>query len=64
MENKIYYNLVIFFDIAVKMITMMPEIESDSVIENQEDANEKGNFHIKILRIVFHYELLCLHIPI
>ena len=31
------------------MITMMPQIESDSVIENQEDANEKGNFHIKIL---------------
>ena len=44
------------------MITMMPEIESDSVIENQEDANEKGNFHIKILMVCISF--LCLHIPI
>ena len=34
-----------FFDIAVKMITMMPQIESDSVIADQEDSNEKGNYH-------------------
>ena len=31
----------------------MPQIESDSVIENQEDANEKGNFHIKILEACY-----------
>ena len=43
MENK--RHVISFFDIAVKMITMMPQIESDSVIANQEDTNEKGNFH-------------------
>ena len=48
-KTKYTITLLFFFDIAVKMITMMPPIESDSVIENQEDANERGNFHIKIL---------------
>ena len=31
------------------MITSMPQIESDSVIANQKDKNEKGNYPLFIL---------------
>ena len=44
-QNMAMIMSLYFFDIAVKMITMMPQIESDSVIADQEDSNEKGNYH-------------------
>ena len=47
--------ITLFFDIAVKMITRMPQIESDSVMANKEDANEKGNFHVETLESCISY---------
>ena len=50
LESKICCDHVSLFSIiAVKRITRMPPIKSDSVIANQEDTNEKGNYHVFLL---------------